>query len=323
MSRRRALRGLLALAVVLLGIGGGEVGLRIATPPGRTGFSSEAVFGRADPVLGWTNRASAQGRYKDPFSALEYGITLDANGCRSWRGKVPGSRVAVLGDSLAFGHGVEDAETFAARLEKPGRPVQNFGVCGYSVAQAFLRLEREALPLGPEVVLFAVIPDDLRRATEDWASNGYARPRFRLKGEALVRPAGDLPPLLPPGTEIPRSGSLLLARAGSFARRLRGDPVLASETWRLGSALVREAGRATRARGARFVLVLLAEPSDLSSESPIHGLLRGLARDEGFPLVDLVPTFQAAGGRLLIPFDGHPNAEGHRAIAEAIEAALR
>jgi hypothetical protein len=77
------------------------------------------------------------------------------------------SRVAVVGDSFAFGLEVSYEDTWAHRLEgllTPRTQVLNFGVDGYGVDQAYLRYRRDVIPWHPDVVIFGLISDDMRRS---------------------------------------------------------------------------------------------------------------------------------------------------------------
>src|SRR5262245_13014175 len=72
-------------------------------------------------------------------------------------------RVAVLGDSVAFGAGVDDAETFASLLaSREGWTVGNFAVPGWGIDQSLLRYEHEARRWRPStVVLNVCLANDL------------------------------------------------------------------------------------------------------------------------------------------------------------------
>lgn len=70
-------------------------------------------------------------------------------------------RIAVLGDSQAFGHVVPDRESWPRRLEELARlrghrvEVLNAAVWGHSVVQQLARLEELVAPKRPDVVLLA------------------------------------------------------------------------------------------------------------------------------------------------------------------------
>jgi lysophospholipase L1-like esterase len=80
------------------------------------------------------------------------------------------TRVVVLGDSSTFGWGVEHFEAYPARLRgalaerlavAPERiEVINLGVPGYSSFQGLVLLERVALPLEPDLVVWSYLSND-------------------------------------------------------------------------------------------------------------------------------------------------------------------
>ncbi len=90
-------------------------------------------------------------------------------------------RILVLGDSFAFGWGVEDDETFAARLEKelkseiPGIQVLNGAVPGFGLPDELEWLEHYGLHLEPDLVLLAIFPaNDITDATERYRQEEIA-----------------------------------------------------------------------------------------------------------------------------------------------------
>jgi hypothetical protein len=122
-------------------------------------------------------------------------VTLNAQGFRGKDLSPPKgasrTRVVLLGDSIAFGYGVSDEETFAHRLEVEdnGLEVLNLGVEGYGPGQELLLLQRTGLGANPDVVVLAVclrndfVDAMLRVALYDGVT---PRPRFELVGSDLV-----------------------------------------------------------------------------------------------------------------------------------------
>lgn len=70
-------------------------------------------------------------------------------------------RIAVIGDSQAFGHGLPDRESWPRRLEEIARQdghdveVLNAAVWGHSVVQGVVRFDELVAPLRPDFVLIA------------------------------------------------------------------------------------------------------------------------------------------------------------------------
>lgn len=113
------------------------------------------------------------------------------------RVKPPGvHRIAVLGDSVAEGLGVEEDQRFSARLEAllnaPGaRPheVMNFAIAGSATVDELEILKRDVLAFCPDEVLVQVCANDVaeNRAREAGAGVGASRSQERLDWRALLR----------------------------------------------------------------------------------------------------------------------------------------
>jgi hypothetical protein len=161
------------------------------TPPFRDDDSRLKVF---DDRLGWayrSNRRSDKGLY----CTKELGIRGSCNDGTS-SNRVDEYRIALVGNSFTFGQEVPYEESWGGRLEEslgPDVRVLNFGVTGYSVAQAFLRYERDVRPTHPDVVILGFINDDLLRTRRIYQILSFptwgapkAHPRFVLNNGQLV-----------------------------------------------------------------------------------------------------------------------------------------
>ena len=118
-------------------------------------------------------------------------------------------RIALLGDSFAFGWGVNEEQSFAHLMEKnlnlftAGRPkveVLNFGVPGYSTFQQVALLEEKGLDFKPDVVLVYFIENDfhppffirdMQRPDKLLDSGTYAK-RFGVRGALPINDGKDL-----------------------------------------------------------------------------------------------------------------------------------
>lgn len=94
-------------------------------------------------------------------------------------------RIAVLGDSMVMGLGVEDYQAFPRRLEellkhkvvKHGTfffEVLNFGVLGYTGSQYKAVLEEDVLKLRPDIVLVGLFPNDPQEEFNLHMNNKYS-----------------------------------------------------------------------------------------------------------------------------------------------------
>ena len=95
----------------------------------------------------------------------EYRVRVGEDGFRSVpTPPAPGAaRIVVLGDSYAFGYGVDDDETFAYRLAgllRGRAEVRNWGVPGYNLAQQVELLRVRGPEAAPEFVVVALHPND-------------------------------------------------------------------------------------------------------------------------------------------------------------------
>lgn len=93
-------------------------------------------------------------------------------------------RIAVLGDSFAWGFGVENEETFASVLESLGdnRETLNFGANGYSNVQEIVRFESEGLKYRPDWAVLFVTWNDLEDNFDDKRGG---RPIVEVEGERI------------------------------------------------------------------------------------------------------------------------------------------
>lgn len=334
-SRRRERLLRLALIfgglVVSLGLVAlGEAALRIADPDllvRRRGLH------RYHPELGWEGvplaRASVGGVH----------VTLDAEGTRNGpkRAPAPGAtRVVLLGDSIAFGLGVSDPDTFAAILsrEPHGLHVRSLAVQGYGPGQSLLALER-ARPLDRvDVVIFGLcLGNDLAdvTATHHLYSQGSPKPRFVMRGDALelevqhvrkawLRGLFDRSYLLARLT--PRASAT--PAADEVARRLDALRAASEEAEDTVTAIVRRMRSVAEAAGSRFLVLVFPDVRTLERTSGRWIRLRPKLA-EAADLVDLVPVIapdREAYEVNTLDHIGHLSIMGHGLVAAELSARL-
>jgi hypothetical protein len=284
------------------------------------------------PDLGWTNLPGYRSPADAPFS-----VAINSGGLRAARdydqtppdGRV---RVAVFGDSLAFGEEVDEPDTVPAWIEAldPEFEALNYGVHGFGLGQSTLRLEAEGGDLGARaVVLMVLFPENLVRASADYFV--HAKPVFRLvEGRIEV---GNQP--VPEASRMPWLMRTSYAAAWLFARRgaLGRTSFDGHDHIELGRALVARAAVTCDRRGQKLLVVALLAPGGLVDYlgEPRHRSEIDSSRKRfltGLPAAtfDLVPHQEAAyrrhGAELFAPL-AHWSSHGNRLWAEAIAKELR
>ncbi len=155
-------------------------------------------FACYDSDLGWVNRAGASGIF-DRGGMLESHVSINDYGLRGpsvEKDKPSGIfRVAILGDSFAWGLGVHDRQTLSAQLSRllpPEVEVLNFAVSGYGRGQQWLQLRREVLSFNPDAVIVLAYPgnDLYDNVADDPIREAYPRPRFSLDNHGQVKIMG-------------------------------------------------------------------------------------------------------------------------------------
>jgi hypothetical protein len=310
-------------------------------------------YAEPHPVRGWRNLSDVTIDDGEP----EFKVTIRQNqwGFRGGsldKAKGQRQRVLVLGDSFTYGVGVEDDETFSARLEQlePGLEVINTGANGYGTGQELLLLRDEGLAFAPDIVVLAFFWNDIR--------NNVERPvlRFSLHDGQLVYPArrDGLPPV---ATEPRRHAWLRYSYAYRFAsdrlKSLRfwikvrlGEPLdddppfTPSEraaAWEVEYALIREVQELCRTHGAKLLLVLIPEQLQVEPEAKVLGLVEAdyqtqgplleFAARENIAALDLLPALRAEHARNAEPLyyreDRHFRPRAHQIAGEAIQGELR
>lgn len=124
---------------------------------------------RPDGSLGYAIRPDWETIQEDE----EYSVRVTTNSLGLRGAGVPARkaadayRILVVGDSFAFGYGVEDWESFPARLEsalrerRPGVEVLNAGVPGWSADTYLVYLRNRGFALDPDLVIVAMSENDV------------------------------------------------------------------------------------------------------------------------------------------------------------------
>jgi len=332
----RALLALGSTALVLLVVVGAEWLARALAPDYLARTRGLHVFSE---TYGWAPRQGAS------TTIAGNRVSFNAVGYRGRELAVPRAdgrtRVAVLGDSVAFGLNVSDEETFTHLLDSRDNGIEasNLAVQGYGPGQQLLVLEREGLREDPDVVLLAfclandfadvVLPVSLY-------DGRTPTPRFRLVGDRLV--------LEDPGLRQSRARAAL-QWLGDYSHLFNRVSALAPQPevlpglhWRdrkrealrdeehalrLSVALVRQMNALCRERGITFLVAVFPNQSSYREKQYLAGrFVESLGRD-GIRVIDMAAHFRARD----LPFDefaldgmGHLGPRGHSVASQVLEA---
>jgi hypothetical protein len=336
------MRALLKITVVVCSFGLGLLAVEYLLLRGALGYHGlvDAQVFEHDDELGW----KLQPDLEAPSSGLDFAVTVrtDAMGLRT-SGRTDGwrrasHRLLVAGDSFAFGWGVEGDQMISARLQDglAARGVQTAvltaGVPGYSTDQEYLLWRRLEPQLRPEVVVLLLSGNDPpadSASTVNMSGAIYSKPLFHLGSKGLelhgVPVPGKQPAVVPSSFE-PLKARLRPLAAYALARHFNTavrapraaesgpGPAIATDTLPVTGAILAAFSRELRARGGQLLVVLIPSPT-------VRDALSKICREEGIAFLDLDPVF-AGHPDWVFKYDGHWNARGHQAAADAIVAPL-
>lgn len=255
---------------------------------------------------------------------------IDAGGLRD--------RLAILGDSFAFGEGVTDENTYGYRLAhwRQAR-VRVYAWSGADIEQIeiqFNRAIRDASDLQLTHIIYLFVLNDPLRTD-------------RLKREEAQ--IGDFMGALTSRSFLAGTGFIDrvvhgLGRRSMLWQRLMRQVILSRGTretikWyqdifdehsnpRLAETFdrIQRMDRQARDRGIPFYLVVYPLMVSLRHYpfAQVHQTIRRLATARGVTVIDLLPDFEKHAGETLTvhPIDSHPNALGHRIAASATVKAI-
>ncbi|MEE9126576.1 MAG: GDSL-type esterase/lipase family protein [Planctomycetota bacterium] len=242
-------------------------------------------------------------------------------------------RILIVGDSYAFGFGVDEPDTLAARLQDDLRKdhgdvtVLNMGVPGYQTGQELGRLERDGFRLQPDLVILVYYANDNVAAS------------FHYDPERKICYVDELP--LPLGFKrfMIRFALYAMATKAYTAHLERSGVLEARNPDHMGVTRSRLAKIADLCRKQNVKLLLVAIPALASStdlvnedhiDTRLHRQILAHAQSEGIPAVDFRAELIRVGKPIeeLILTDGervdmHLTGEGYTMLARQIAARIR
>jgi lysophospholipase L1-like esterase len=298
-------------------------------------------FWKYDSLLGWAHEPGQEGIFETPqFRTV---VRINANGLRdrehSYERQGDIERILVLGDSFAWGYGVEESERFSQLLEKSmDVEVINAGVSGYSTDQELLWYRSEGIKYETDLVILVLAGNDVGDNDREIVSTIYYKPKFVLEEGQLVPMSYPVRKTSPQGRFIyslsQRSALafFLVQRyfdLRSFSGKIQANSESAntpasgmsanSEPFELTIALIDEMRKTAQLSKAKFMIVTTDRWWNSPSRETYNDFIDAL-RSEGFLVLDVesMPGFDPE--EMLIPDDGHWNQSGHEFVAEKIKA---
>jgi hypothetical protein len=284
----------------------------------------EPIIHEPDPALGWRSRP---GRHRFPpyrLPGTPFHKTILPDGRRATAHEERSGRpeLVVVGCSYSLGWAVDDADTWAWRLQErlPELRVLNFATAGYGTYQSLLTLERVLPELSrPEWVVYGMIQHHKERnvADADWLRtlDRVARDGPAAVPWVSVDEEGEL--VRHPPRRYPRPPLHGVSALVRFATRLYLERNAREEAGKreITERLLLEMQRFAADHGARFAVALLEFP-DARKEAAVRDFLG----ESGIPVLD---CSRRLGPGLRVPGEGHPNARMHGFWGDCIAAALR
>lgn len=284
-------------------------------------WSENLVVVRGPQVFAF--RPHAAGEFPgnvDQSRRFSYRVNAHGLRDRDRPAKLPGThRVLVIGDSYTWGYAVAEEEAFPQVAERmlrdrghAGIDVINGGVPDYNSRQERQLLEHLLPIYQPDAVFLAYVVNDAEPATAMPVppEEAYRHSRTWFLTEAADRL----------NRRVFRRRVLPTTKvnpASSYLEGFEADSV----KWRDSKEAIRQMRDLSSSAGASFRLAMMPdftqEFDDRYAWRSIHEAVTGWGRELGIPTDDVLDLFRGDDHQQLwVPWDGHPNHEAHRRIAE-------
>lgn len=296
-------------------------------------------FWKYDSLLGWVHEPRQEGIFETPqFRTV---VRINENGLRdqqhSYEPESDVERILVLGDSFAWGYGVEETARFSQLLEKTlDAEVINAGVSGYSTDQELLWFKNEGIKYKTDLVILVIAGNDVGDNEQQLVSTIYYKPKFIVEDGELVLTGYPVPQTSPKGKLV-----YSLSQRSAFAfflvqryfdlislyGKTKGNSTQANspvsdvnaerEPFKLTIALVDEIRNIAESKKAKFMIVTTNRWWNYQSKETYEDFITTL-QGKGFLVLDVesMPGFDPEV--MVIPDDGHWSSDGHEFVADRI-----
>jgi lysophospholipase L1-like esterase len=262
----------------------------------------------------------------DTSRTFPYRVNLHGLRDRDRSAKTSGAhRVLVIGDSYTWGYAVAEDEAFPQTAERllrergyPDIEVINGGVPDYNSRQERQLLERLIPNYRPDAVFVAYVVNDAEPST---AMPATPEETYRHANSWFLAELKEVA-----NRRLFRSTVLQSEKdtpGGSYLDGFAED----SLKWRDSRQAIREMRDICTAAGIPFAILILPDFTQTFDDhypwQPIHDAVARWGGEMRVPVFDLLIPFRGQDHQTLwVPWDGHPNAEAHRRIAEFLVARI-
>jgi len=234
-------------------------------------------------------------------------------------------RIAIIGDSVADGHGLELNRSFGKVLERQlnrlpegeGQKVEVIVLAqgGYSTSQELFLLEHEAFKYSPDLVIWSYVLNDpahpVYRGASGEVGDYYYRPRFHTVHFIFDKIFKIIEKIKAQGCETEYHALLHCAY------------------WEQVETSIEKIAEISQQKHVPVIFLIhpiFEENGDYDSYflAPLHARLSTAASESGLQVVDLLDAYRPYDpAELKLPSDlghdlWHPNEEGHRIAAAAL-----
>jgi hypothetical protein len=323
---------------VVLAYALGELLTRIFVPDPAFQFENRIELFQEDSVVGYKNKPNYRG-YADGFIRVETN-SLGYRGKEVSLQKPAGTfRILGLGDSVMFGPGVPERDTYLRILEQELNQtfsakihsrfeIVNTAVIGYSTHQELLTLQRDGIRLSPDVVVVGFEPNDFY-PTEDPFYNVHAFHR-PSRDDVRRRSYPPTPPVRLYFYRFLRSQARSIRSQLSTKQPTTPVPVAPQTDWVPGSfeargwPVMQDHFRAMKRLSDEYgfrLLILLFPTSDQLDSRVEHPFpqtqIAEFLASEGINHLDLLDALRNKGREVFLDYM-HLTPPGHRLAAGAI-----
>jgi len=327
MRRFATALSLILFSVILFFIAG-EIYFRILGHRDLYATPERQIFWKYHPLLGWHHRPGQSGSII--FGASRSYVSMNSRGLRdsehSYKRANGRGRILILGDSFAWGLGVNQQDVFSKVLERHLSHVEviNAGVSGYSTDQELLWLEMEGKKYSPDLIILTFCENDLVGNTLSKIYHVYYKPKFLLSSNGHLKLENVPVPRMPKFVMTMYHASLHSAFMNFISTKVfqlnkkyfysRGVVASHEEQSKITIALIDKMESFSKSIHAKFVIVATTRKEPSEPDLNFISLL-----EHRYPyVVHIQSTSGYNADQMTIPRDEHWNKMGHAFVASQI-----